>query len=47
MHITLNGRNRMKDSRVEVKTRGFELSLEELNIFEAVITSLRDSSYIL
>ncbi len=46
MHITLNGRNRMKDSRVELKTRGFELSLKEFNILEAVITSLRDSSYI-
>ncbi len=46
MHITLNGRNRIKDSRIEVKTRGFELSLEEFNILEAVITSLRDSSYI-
>ncbi len=46
MHITLNGRNRIKDSRIEVKTRGFELSLEEFNIFEAVITSLKDSSYI-
>ncbi len=46
MHITLNGRNRIKDNRVEVETTFFKLSLEEFNIFEAVITSLRDSSYI-
>jgi len=44
--LKLRGRNREKDSRIEVETTFFELNLKEFNILEAVVQSLIDSSNI-
>jgi len=46
MWLKLRGRNREKDSRIEVETTFFQLSLKEFKILEAVFQSLIDSSNI-
>jgi hypothetical protein len=44
MWLRFEGRNKAKDSRVEIKTTFFSLSLKEFKILETVLTSLLNSS---